>query len=207
MQARYHREITTLAIGERFSPEALAEVIRANLGLDRLAGQIGHDEYHFDRDAFRESLDFVEKNRRAVQAGLEKGDGHAARRGLGRLTHTVQDFYAHSNYVRLWLDRFPPQAAPRPEAIEALDAELLASPELRSGKLYFPLEVLYFVPGLRKWVLPRLPRDSHAWMNLDGPDREPYFSYAVQAAIQRTRTEFERTVSVLSPARLSLLTG
>ena len=207
MQARYHLEITMRAVGDRFSAEALAEVIRANLGLDNLFGQIGHDEYHFDRNAFQASLDFVEENRRAVLAGLEKGDRRAARRSLGRLTHTVQDFYAHSNYVRLWLERFPQDRLPPPEKIDALDTDLLASPELRSGKLYFPLEVLYFVPGLRTWVLPRLPRDSHAWMNLDGPDREPYFSYAMHAAIQRTRTEYERTVNGLSPARLALLTG
>lgn len=207
MQARYHVEITTRAIGDRFHPQALSEVIRANLELDKLSGQIGHDEYHFDNNAFEASLAFVEANRSGLRAALGKGDGRAARRSLGRLTHVVQDFYAHSNYVRLWLARFPQDALPPPEAIDALDRDLLASPDLRSGKLYLPLEALYFVPGLRKWVLPRLPRDSHAWMNLDGPDREPFFSYALHAAIQRTRHEFERSLGGLSPDRLSLLTG
>jgi len=201
VQGRFHREITLEALGDRFSPAALREVIQANLRLDGLFGQIGHDEYHFDQNAFSQSREFVERNRARVGPALEAGDAHTARRCLGRLTHTVQDFYAHSNYVSLWLRQFEGHELPGPEAIDALDATLLDSPELRSGRLYLPLEVLSFIPGIRNWVLPHLPPDSHAWMNLDGPEREPLFSYARTAAKQRTRFEFDHTIQDL-PAEL-----
>jgi len=38
-----------------------------------------------------------------------------------------------------------------------------------------------------------LPRDSHGWMNLDSPERGPNFPYAFEAAVKRTKIEFERT--------------
>ena len=189
----YHRAITARALEGSFSLQALAMVIASNLGLDSLPGQLGHDEYHFDGNAFAGSWAFIEANRARVRPALERGEAAAARRAFGRLTHTVQDLYAHSNYVSLWLKRFPEAGHPLPEAIDPFDRELLESPALRSGKLYYPLEVLSFVPALRAWILPRLPRDSHAWMNLDSPEQGFKFDYAMQAAIKRTVIEFEKT--------------
>jgi len=198
----YHRVLTAQALQEYFSPAALETVIAANLGQDHwLTGQIGHDEYHFDRSAFAEGLAYLESNRALIRPNLEAGDAGSARRALGRLTHAAQDLYAHSNYVPLWLGRFPPGDWPPPESIDPLDEALLESPDLCSGKLYFPLELLSFVPGLSWFVLPLLPRDSHAWMNLDSPGRGPMFEYACAAAIKRTRYEFERSTAGL-PAEL-----
>ena len=42
-----------------------------------------------------------------------------------------------------------------------------------------------------------LPRDSHGWMNLDSPERGPNFPYAFEAAVKRTKIEFERTTKDL----------
>jgi hypothetical protein len=199
----YHRAITTQALQSVFGPAALEEVIAANLGQDHwLRGQIGHDEYHFDRNAFRKGLDYIERNRSLIRPALESGDAAGARAALGRLTHAAQDLYAHSNYIRLWLERFPPEAPPAPEGIDPLDRSLLESPNLRSGKLYYPLEVLSFVPALKKFVMPLLPRDSHAWMNLDSPEQGPLFDYAFAAAVRRTRHEYERSTVDLPAALL-----
>ena len=51
---------------------------------------------------------------------------------------------------------------------------------------------------MRKFILPHLPADSHAHMNLDDPDDKGLFDYVLQASIKRTRIEFEKTIAQLS---------
>jgi hypothetical protein len=80
---------------------------------------------------------------------------------------------------------------PGANEIDPLDDTLVENPSLRSGKMYYPLGFLSFVPGLKKLVIPRMPRDSHAWMNLDSEQRGPMFEYAFQAAVKRTRFELD----------------
>jgi hypothetical protein len=191
MLKAYHRAITAQALAGQFEPDDLEVVIQANLGQDHwLRGQIGHDEYHFDQNAFADAWAYIEDNRALIRPALEAGQVIPAQQAFGRLTHAAQDLYAHSNYVRLWLARFSSEAWPPPEAIDPFDEALLSSPELRSGKLYYPLEILSYVPGLKRWILPLLPHDSHAWMNLDEPARGAEFRYAFEAAVKRTRREY-----------------
>ena len=198
MLTTYHRAITTQALGGFFSPLALESIILANLGQDHwLYGQIGHPEYHFDQNAFLEGLAYIERNRMIFRSRLEAGGNALALQALGRLTHAAQDFYAHSNYVTLWLGRFLPGPPPLPAEIDALDETLLKHPDLRSGKIYWPLEPFSWIPGLGRIVIPLLPRDSHAWMNLDSPARGPGFAYAFAAAVKRTRYEYQQTVAGL----------
>jgi hypothetical protein len=113
------------------------------------------------------------------------------------LTHTVQDFYAHSNYIDLWLSLHSNGSRPTPSILDPVDPSILASDALRSGKIYYPLEVLSFIKLLKPLVLPMLPRDSHAWMNIDSPEQGFKFEYVMQASIKRTVIEFERTTSNL----------
>ncbi len=204
----YHRAITAQALADRFGRAALKSIVAANLGQDHwLRGQIGHDEYHFDRNAFEASWAYLERNRLQALDALQAGEVTAAWQAFGRLTHAAQDLYAHSNYVTLWLGRFPKGKWPPPDEIDPFDQAILGGPDLRSGKLYYPLEVLSFIPLLKSLVIPRLPRDSHAWMNLDSPGRGPKFPYAFAAAVKRTRYEYEQTVRNLSPESLRLFTA
>ena len=205
MLRHIHAEMLRRAVGSEFSPRALNEIIAASVKQDAFwTGQIGHDEYHFDNNAFEKSLAFIEDQRALIAPALENGDVETARSAFGRLTHTAQDFYSHSNYVDLWLSFQPDGLKPTPSEIEPLDDVLIKSPALRSGKLYYPLEALTFVPLLKNLVIPLLPRDSHAWMNLDSPARGPLFDYALQAAIKRTSCEFEITTRNFSPGLLAL---
>ncbi len=199
----YHRAITEQALKEFFTPAALERVIAANLYQDRPRGQIGHAEYHFDQNAFAASWAYIEANRALIRPGLEAGDAASAQRAFGRLSHTAQDLYAHSNYVTLWLGRFPKEGWPPPEEIDPFDGDLLDGPDLRSGKIYWPLEPLSWIPGLGRFIVPLLPRDSHAWMNLDAPSRGPKFPYAFAAAVKCTRNEYEVTIRDLKPDLLS----
>lgn len=189
-----HRKILRNALGEAFSRRALDDITTANLRQDALSAQFGHDEYHFDNNAFAGSRAYIEEQRALIKPALEGGHASSAWEAFGRLTHTAQDFYSHSNYVDLWLVCQPNGMRPAPSEIDPLDDTLIENPSLRSGKFYYPLEALSFVPLLKRWVIPHLPRDSHAWMNLDSKERGPMFEYAFQAAVKRTRTEYDLTV-------------
>jgi hypothetical protein len=203
MRKSYHRAITMQALSGYFSPPILEVIISANLGQDHwFYGQIGHPEYHFDQNAFLEGWDYIEHNRAIVRPALEAGDAFEAQQALGRLTHAAQDFYAHSNYVTRWLSRFPDGQWPSPDEMDAFDDHLLQGPNLRSGRIYWPLELFSWIPGIGRLVTRLLPRDSHAWMNLDSPASGPAFAYAFTAAIKRTRYEYGLTVECL-PSRLS----
>jgi hypothetical protein len=203
MLTTYHRAITTQALSSFLSPRILEGVISANLGQDHwLRGQIGHPEYHFDQNAFRRSWDYIELNRATVRSALERGDVYSAQQALGRLTHAAQDFYAHSNYITRWLGRFPDGQWPPPDETNPFDDRLLNGPDLRSGKIYWPIEPISWIPWIGRLVLPLLPHDSHAWMNLDSPARGPAFAYAFSAAVKRTRYEYELTISGLPSSLL-----
>lgn len=187
-----HVEILQAALGDRFSPRALEAVGAANVYQDRVRGQIGHAEYHFDDSAFEQSYAYIEEQRLLTLSALKSRDVQSAWSAFGRLTHTAQDFYAHSNYIDLWLAHQPEEALPTPPEVDPLDPDLLHAPALHSGRIYL-LDYLTFLHVLKPLILPLLPADSHGKMNLDSPARGPKFAYAFHAAVKRTKIEFEET--------------
>lgn len=212
MKLRYHRSITTQALDKHVSPGALETIIAANLGQDALRYQFGHDHFHCDNNSFSASDAYIRQQRRAVGDALANSETlpappttvpKAVWRAFGRLTHTAQDFYAHSNYVTLWRERCPDARA---DQIDPLLGELLNDSRLRSGRLYYPLEALSFVPGLQALVVPLLPLDSHARMNKDDSSR-PGFDFAYAAAVKRTELEFQNIIRTLTPAQAALFSG
>jgi hypothetical protein len=209
MLIKYHASITRKALGEHFSPRALEVILAANFNQDNLlTGQIGHNEYHYDNNAIAASDRYLEEQRTLTFSALQNEDPRASWSAFGRLVHTAQDFYAHSNYVDLWLARFHGngKTPPLPTEIVPLLDELVHSSNLRSGKLYYPWEVLAFLPGIKRLVLPFMPKDSHAHMHLDSPARGKRFAYAFVAAVKRTRHELDQTVAGLSSGQEALFT-
>jgi hypothetical protein len=186
-----HTKINHLALDELFSADALHAIIAANLRVDWPWNQFGRDELHFDNNAFRQSYAFIDAQRACILPALEAGRPGRAWQAFGRLTHTAQDFYSHSNYIDLWLANLSHGRTPPPEDIEPMKDALLRHPELQSGKPHMPWGVLSFVPGLGKLLDPLLPRDSHAHMHLDSARRGPRFQYAFHAAVKRTRVEYD----------------
>jgi hypothetical protein len=189
-----HIEITRNALAGSFSDRALEAIIAANLKQDSLLSLIGHDEYHFDGNAFVESYAYLEEQRSLTISSLKTNDIRSAWSAFGRMLHSAQDFYAHSNYVDLWLSCQPDGALPTPAEVDPVAEDLIQTRALRSGRIYLPLEALYFVRAFRPIALRLLPRDSHAWMNLDSAEQGPTFKYAFQAALKRTKIEFNKTV-------------
>lgn len=192
MLKAYHIEICSQALSEHFGPQALEVIISANIRQDALRGQIGHPEYHFDDSAFDEGYAYLEAQRQIIQQILfNDGNLLYAWKAFGRLTHAAQDFYAHSNYLRLWQTTFPDGELPQPAEVPAIDDSLLSHPDLRSGRIYPGEFLMYIFPPLADWFKQRLPRDAHAWMNLDFPEQGPLFPYAIAAAKKRTLHEYE----------------
>jgi hypothetical protein len=197
MLQKYHVEILQKALGDIFSRTALAKIIQANVHQDRISAQLGHDEFHFDNNAFEKSYAYIEEQRSLVISSLQTSDAVAAWSAFGRLTHTVQDFYAHSNYIDLWLSLHTNGSQPASSLVDPVEPAIMETGALRSGKIYYPLEALSFIKPLKPLVLPLLPRDSHAWMNIDSPEQGFQFDYVRQASIKRTAIEFEKTTSVM----------
>ncbi|MEJ2599046.1 MAG: hypothetical protein P8Z00_11980 [Anaerolineales bacterium] len=207
MKPSYHIAITSEALQERVAPHALQVILAANVRQDNLDGQLRHPEYHFDNNGLAEGQAYLDGQRDLLVQAVKAGEIRSARQAFGRLTHTAQDFYAHSNYVALWLGHQPSASTAQPEDIDPLNPVVLSDPELRSGHVYYPWEALTFVSFLAPLARLLLPHDAHAWMNLDDPRRGPRFAYARAAALRRTIYEFQLINSLLSLEEMQCFTG
>ena len=196
-----HVQMTRLALDGLFSERALQVIIRANVGMDAVWNQIGRHELHFDDNAFERSYAYLAGQRACIQPALEAGTPRVAWQAFGRLTHTAQDFYSHSNYVDLWAARHQPGRLPPADQIDPVDRDLMNNPALHSGRIHLPLEILSYVPVVGAWMVKSAPSDSHARMHRDSAARGPLFEYAFQAAVRRTRQEYDELTHAL-PAPL-----
>jgi len=201
MLLEYHKTITQNAIGKFFGDDALREIIAANFKQDALANLLGRPVIHFDNDRIIESLAYIDAE--LARMGHARGDDTEIQRILwdafGRLSHTAQDFYAHSNYVDLWLAENGGLENTSHADINGLDENLLSHPRLHTGSFHLLRDIVYYIPLIR--TLARkiyIPKFSHEAMHLDDPTRGAKFDYAITAAIQRTRFEYQRAIDLLS---------
>ena len=192
MKSKFHVEMTQNALAGTFTEEALRTVVRANVLQDRPRNQFGHDYIHFDGSAFEAGLAYIHDQKQLIVAAIQNDEMVKARKAFGQITHTWQDFYSHSNYVPLWLQAHP-QATP--DMIEPSDPDLLNSPELRSGVNYGLMEFISMVPPFSKWLIPKMPADSHARMNMDSPEASPLFPFAAAAGEKRTVQLFQELLA------------
>lgn len=198
MISKYHIEMTREALAPHVSERALEIIIDANVKQDAIRNQFGHDEIHYDNNAIDAGNRYINEQRGYLLATLLSQASAGAWVSFGRLLHTAQDFYAHTNYVTLWLDSYDGTPPPAPE-IDPLRKDLMQSPSLHSGKIYLPMDALYFFKFMRPLTLKFLPKDSHGWMNLDEPSQGPKFPYAIAAATKRTAHEFDLLCKLLPP--------
>lgn len=193
MELEYHSAVTCEAIGEHFDQTALNQIIEANFSQDSGLNQL-RLEIHFDNNLIPKSLAYIyAEHARIVALAAQPAGGPAQRAALGRLCHTVQDFYSHSNYVDLWLAANGGLATTTPADIDGLDDTLLNHPDLITGNFYLWRDLVFHIPGIRH-IARRIyiPPGSHEAMNLDTPAKGPHFAYSLVAACQRTRHEYRR---------------
>lgn len=204
MDAQYHVQLLTETLGSYFSSQALDQVIAANLGQDKLRYQLGgYPHYHFDGDEIARGLAYVDEEQARIgelvtTTKLGEGTTAAQRAAFGRLTHAVHDFYAHSNYVDLWLEANGGLDKNSADQIKGLEPTLLAHPQLHCGSFLLWFDLLYYLPGFRPILRKLYLRPgSHEAMNLDNPAQGPKFAYAMVAARQRTLYEYQRATNTL----------
>ncbi|XP_071368652.1 von Willebrand factor A domain-containing protein 7 [Centroberyx affinis] len=78
---------------------ALQEIYVQNGLIDR--DFINSAPHHFNSEAFVEGRRLITNGVASIKANLRNENFQAARETLGRVLHTLQDFYSHSNWVEL----------------------------------------------------------------------------------------------------------
>ncbi len=98
--------------------KAIDEIVNANADVDQ-------DQHtaakHFDGESFGAGQSRVLSLLSGILSSLQAQDGQGARRQLGQALHTIQDFYAHSNWIELGNGGANPQLG-RPGAISPVSA-------------------------------------------------------------------------------------
>ncbi|XP_015251674.1 PREDICTED: von Willebrand factor A domain-containing protein 7-like [Cyprinodon variegatus] len=84
--------------GAKFQ-SALQEIYTQNGLVDR--DFVNSAPHHFNSEAFLEGRGLITEGMVAIKANIGKENFKAARETLGRVLHTLQDFYSHSNWVEL----------------------------------------------------------------------------------------------------------
>lgn len=200
MKTKFHIEITQKALADHFSENALKKITVANIKQDRIANLIGKDHIHFDGSTFKKGFEYIAAQEALVYKYIELSDFDPAREAFGRILHSWQDFYSHSNYIDLWLNTH--QNYP-PEEILIEDPKIINHLNLKSGKNYGLMEFIVMIPGLSYLFKPLMPVDSHARMNLDNPSSGPSFAYAYSAAFKQTQKTYEQIIHQLNKMNAS----
>ncbi|XP_062290579.1 von Willebrand factor A domain-containing protein 7-like [Scomber scombrus] len=78
---------------------ALQEIYMQNSLVDR--DFVNSAPHHFNSEAFLEGRGLIMEGMAAIKANVQQENFQAARETLGRVLHTLQDFYSHSNWVEL----------------------------------------------------------------------------------------------------------
>ena len=88
-----------------FSPKAMTEIANANEAVDDVktrSAALWHPERHFTNEEYAASSQrLLDLRKQVINFAKVDHNGSAARVALGHTLHTMQDFYAHSN----WIDR------------------------------------------------------------------------------------------------------
>jgi len=109
-----HPEITQRALRDvqakiggnsyKFTPKSIEEIIKANKDVDHDTWggtRKGTDSFHFDDELLELGFRRVIAKKKGTINQAKNRIGKEARKELGEALHTLQDFYAHSNYVEL----------------------------------------------------------------------------------------------------------
>ncbi len=185
----YHATLLRRAAPEGFSKRTLfLRVIPANIAVDLNQKDAW---LHFDNSAFVRSVEYIE----ALWARIDSGSDRLS--NFGRLTHVVQDFYSHSNWVELY------------QHVSPLPVWDLRTATLPVGALSGSYPSRTREPGQTTPTHAELNKDSpFAWFSpagcrivANGPNRgKTLFELGYDAALAATRVQFDRLMRTLSPA-------
>jgi hypothetical protein len=177
----YHATLLRRAAPQGFSRTALLfRVIPTNIAVDLNQKD---DWLHFDNSTFLAGVEHVEALWARIEAGTDRMSN------FGRLTHTVQDFYSHSNWVELHQHVSPVPVWDM--RIAALPSGLLSgtySGRRRPSGKTAPTHAELNKDSPSPWFSP-----SGCRVVADGPNRgKTLFELGYDAALAATRVQFER---------------
>jgi len=202
MNSYFHKLITIDALADNFSENVLSEIIKANVKQDSIIGQLFHNEYHYDNNKISLSNQYMNDQKILCLQSISNSSITSARKAFGRLIHTAQDFYAHSNYAKLYSTFFP-NSDFHGSYPDCLCPGILNDKDLRSHKVYFPIDYLSIFPFLAKKLRNHAPSDSHLQMNLDTPLSGALFGIVYRLAIKRTLAEFNSIMQGIDNTNLT----
>jgi len=135
-----HEDITTEGLKAENISDLSSEMIEdGNEGQDNIfSPNFNNGAHHFDNCMIEQGISYInaQQNRVVLFAKDAPTDNDAKRKALeafGELLHTAQDFYAHTNYVELFLANNP---SSQPSDIPIVDWNALPS-NLRSGYFFY----------------------------------------------------------------------
>jgi len=185
-QLQYHAALTLQACPDDPTiQENLFTIVAANLATDLNQFE---SALHFDNCTFDLGVQRINDLWQLIESGVEVNPYVM----FGTMIHTVQDFYAHSNWVELHVDQSP---------VPTWDLVLSSLPaDIVSGTFFLDSP---------KECGPNAP--THAQLNKDSPDSEEgqklvpsgpnqgktLFDLAFAAALQATEVQFDRLEAVI----------
>jgi hypothetical protein len=182
----YHASLLLRSAPKEFSRRALLfSVIRANIAVD-LNQKDKH--LHFDDSRFSDGVAHINELWSRIEAGI------ARMTSFGSLTHTVQDFYSHSNWIELHQHLTPIPlwdltVASLPAAVQSG-----IYPSSHAGKRSAPTHAELNKDCPFAWWSP-----SGARVVAGGPNRgKTLFELGYVAAVSATGGQFDRLRRVLS---------
>ncbi|XP_075893051.1 von Willebrand factor A domain-containing protein 7-like [Nelusetta ayraudi] len=96
--------------------------------------------HHFNSEAFIEGRALITQGLGVIKANVKKENFQAARETLGRVLHTLQDFYSHSNWVELgYTDTYINLIRPDLPLENMADAETATCSDCASGNCPNPI--------------------------------------------------------------------
>ncbi|XP_015461758.3 von Willebrand factor A domain-containing protein 7 [Astyanax mexicanus] len=103
--------------------QAVNEVVSANADMDFLSATRSDPVYHFDSERIEGATEMLREFWKQTVLLTQKKKYQAARNSLGKLFHSLQDFYSHSNWVEMgqyteYIHLLNPKEPPVPVASE-----------------------------------------------------------------------------------------
>ncbi|KAG9275573.1 von Willebrand factor A domain-containing protein 7-like [Astyanax mexicanus] len=105
--------------------EALNQIYLQNSLVDR--DFMSSDPHHFNSETFIQGRTLITQGMATVKINIRKENFQAAREALGRVLHTLQDFYSHSNWVELGNKKTYPNLLRRDLTIDNVAAPNMAT--------------------------------------------------------------------------------
>uniref|UniRef100_A0A3P8UVC1 von Willebrand factor A domain containing 7 n=1 Tax=Cynoglossus semilaevis TaxID=244447 RepID=A0A3P8UVC1_CYNSE len=90
----------TMELGRSFW-RAVGEVVRSNAAMDFLSSTRSDPVYHFDSERVESAVELLRQFWTHTLLSIRAKEYQSARRSLGQLFHSLQDFYSHSNWVEM----------------------------------------------------------------------------------------------------------